>query len=38
MSSEKRDERVYVVASVILFVVSALMLFGGIYMQDVMHV
>lgn len=38
MSDEKRDERVYVVASTILFIVSIMMLFGGIYMQDVMHV
>ncbi|WP_440059612.1 YeeE/YedE thiosulfate transporter family protein [Thermogladius sp. 4427co] len=34
---EKRDVRILLVATVILFIVSLLMLFGGIYMQIVLH-
>ncbi|MGC8681630.1 MAG: YeeE/YedE thiosulfate transporter family protein [Thermoplasmata archaeon] len=36
--NEKRDIKIFLGATVILFIISLLMLFGGIYMQDVLHV
>ena len=37
MSQEKRDIQILIAATVVLFIVSLLMLFGGIYMQLVLH-
>ncbi len=36
--NEKRDIKIFLGATVILFIISLLMLFGGVYMQDVLHV
>jgi len=36
--SEKKDIKIFLVATAILFVISLFMLFGGVYMQNVLHV
>jgi uncharacterized membrane protein YedE/YeeE len=36
--SEKKDIKIFLVATAVLFVVSLFMLFGGVYMQNVLHV